>query len=193
VRRRGAFRFLVAIAAMLALTLATLLVLVATGTMRGYVISTSAMEPTLHCASPAPGCEASRSDRVLALTRLVSFERGDLVVFPAPPRGRAECGVGGNYVKRVVALPGETVETRLLDGVSHVYVDGKRLAEPYVDDDRRDSARVERFTVPPGHLFVLGDNRAAACDSRHFGTVPEEDVIGELVVTWWPLDRLAIR
>jgi signal peptidase I len=191
--RRRAFRFLVALAAMLALTLGTLVLLVATRTVKGYVIRTSAMEPTLHCARPAPGCEAPRSDRMVALTRLVSFERGDLVVFPAPPRGMAECGVGGNYVKRVVAVPGEAVETRLRGGVAYVYVDGERLDEPYVDDDRRDSARVQRFTVPPRHLFVLGDNRAAACDSRHFGAVPEEDVIGELVVTWWPLDRLAIR
>ena len=191
--RRVAFRALVAVVGVLALTLLTLVVLVATGTVRGYVIRTSAMEPTLHCARPARGCVATRSDRVLALTRLVSFERGDLVVFPASSRGLAECGVGGNYVKRVVALPGETVETRLLDGVSHVYIDGKRLDEPYVDDDRRDSASVKRFTLPPRHLFVLGDNRAAACDSRHFGAVPEDDMIGELVVTWWPLDRLAIR
>jgi signal peptidase I len=191
--RRLAFRFLAAIAAMLALTLGTLVVLAATGTVSGYVMRSSAMEPTLHCARPAPGCEASSSDRLLALTRLVSFERGDLVVFPAPARGLTECGVGGNYVKRVVALPGETVETRLLDGVAYVYVDGRRLDEPYVDDDRRDSARVRRFAVPQRHLFVLGDNRADACDSRHFGAVPEDDVVGELVATWWPLDRLAIR
>jgi signal peptidase I len=191
--RRVAFRALLSFATALALGLLVLLVFVATGTLRGYVIGSSAMEPSLHCAAPAPGCEASRSDRVLVLTRLVSFERGDVVVFPAPARGRARCGVGGDYVKRVVALPGEIVETRLLDGASYVYVDGKRLDEPYVDDSRRDSRRVRRFAVPERELFVLGDNRAAACDSRHFGTVPADDVTGQIVATWWPLDRISFR
>jgi signal peptidase I len=126
------------------------------------------------------------------VTRLVSFDRGDIVVFPPPPGAAASCGVTATYVKRIVALSGETVEARLRGEVSFVYVDGERLDEPNVAHDRY-SEPVRRVRVPEGHVFVLGDDREAACDSRHFGTVPTEALIGEVVATWWPLDRLTIR
>jgi signal peptidase I len=181
------------VAAVLAIAVVTLIVLAETGTLRGYVIRSSAMEPSLHCGRPGPGCEGEEDDRVVVVTRLVSFDRGDIVVFPPPPGAEAKCGVGATYVKRIIALSGETVETRLRAGASYVYVDGKQLDEPYVEDARRDSEPVQRAKVPEGHVFVLGDDRAAACDSRHFGTVPEDALIGEVLATWWPLDRMTIR
>jgi signal peptidase I len=191
--RRVAFRALVTVAAVLAIAVVTLVVLAETETLEGYVIRSSAMEPTLHCGRPRAACAGDEDDRVLVLTRFVSFDRGDIVVFPPPPGAEGKCGVGATYVKRIVALRGDTVETRLLGGASYIYIDGKRLDEPYVEDARRDSEPVERLTVREGHVFVLGDDRAAACDSRIFGTVPEEELIGEVVATWWPLDRLTIR
>jgi signal peptidase I len=186
------FKVVVGLAALVALSVVTLVLLVETGTLRVYVISASAMEPTLHCARPGLGCESGRSDHVLAFGRFVSFGRGDVVVLRPTPRAQVACRVGGTYVKRIIGLPGETVDLRRVAGFSHVYVNGERLDEPYVDGRRRDMGRPQRLSVPPGHFFVLGDNRRESCDSGDFGPVPEENVIGELVATWWPPDRLAI-
>ena len=91
------------------------------------------MEPTLHCARPAIGCEGSHQDGILAL-KYVGVGRGDIVVFHTPPAALVRCGAGGTFVKRVIGLPGETVSER--NGV--VFVDGKPLAEPYVSPSRRD-------------------------------------------------------
>jgi signal peptidase I len=189
--RRAVVILALAIAGALGLGLVTLVALLGTGTLEVYAISSSAMEPTLHCARPAAECEADRKDRVIALTRFFSYDRGDLVVFHPPPRAEAVCGVAGTYVKRVIGLPGETIEIRLIEGAAHLYVDGEELEEPYVE--RRDDGPEERFSVPDGHAFVLGDNRAQSCDSRVFGPVHEDDVIGTLVATYWPPDRISFR
>jgi signal peptidase I len=182
------------LACLVTFLVAPLVILVATGTLKLYAIPTSAMEPTLHCPPPFPGCEGNAKDRVVALTRLVSYGRGDIVVFRASPEMASECGVPGTYVKRIIGLPGETVEIRSLGGAGHVFVDGQRLEEPYVEDERRDDAGPEeRFRVPEDHFFVLGDNRAQSCDSRVYGPIAESDVRGKLVATYWPLDRITIR
>jgi signal peptidase I len=190
--RRAVLILVLAIAGALGLGLVTLVALLGSGTLKPYAIPSSAMEPTLHCARPAPGCRAGRQDRVLALTRLLSYERGDLVVFRASPRAEMECGVAGTFVKRVIGLPGERVETRLTGGAAHVYVDGRKLAEPYVESGRRAGGR-EWIQVPEDHVFVLGDNRAQSCDSSVFGPVHEDDVIGRVVATYWPPDRISFR
>jgi signal peptidase I len=81
-----------------------------------YRIPSSSMEPTLHCAEPAPGCEAGFSDRVLAnrfIYHLRDPRRGEIVVFETPPAARIKCGAGGTFVKRLIGLPGETIEVRL--------------------------------------------------------------------------------
>jgi signal peptidase I len=191
--RRAAFRVALAIAGVLVLGLVALVGLLATGTLKAYAIPNSAMEPTLHCGRPALGCEAARKDRVLALMRFVSYERGDLVVLRASPRAEGACGVGGTFVKRVIGLPGEKVETRLIEGAAHVFIDGRRLAEPYVEIERRTGGEREWIHVPGDHVFVLGDNRAQSCDSSVFGPVREDDVIGKLVATYWPPDRISFR
>jgi len=191
--RRVAVTATLAVVGTLALVTLAFVVLVATGVLRVYAIPASAMEPTLRCAKPEPGCEADRMDRVLALTRLVSYDRGDLVVFDAPPLAKRECGIGGTFVKRIVGLPGERLELRLVDGKQHVYVDGRRLPEPYVDDKRRSSGRGATFAVPDASYFVLGDNRAVSCDSIDWGPLPADELTGKLVATVWPPDRITIR
>jgi signal peptidase I len=161
-----------------------------------YRIPSSSMEPTLHCARPAPGCEARFSDRVLANRFIYHFtdpERGDVVVFETPPEARAKCGAGGTFVKRIIGLPGERVQTRLHRGAAFVYVDGRRLDEPYVEHDRRDIGPEETYNVPADHYFVMGDNRSQSCDSRVWGAVPEDNLIGKVFMTYWPPQRISFR
>ena len=110
--------------------------------------------------------------------------RGDIVVFHAPARA---CGVGGTFVKRLIGLPGETLAER--DG--RVYVDGRPLEERYVPPDERDR-RTSTWHVPKGSYFFMGDNRAASCDSRDWGSVPRSRIIGKLVLLYWPPNRIGV-
>jgi signal peptidase I len=161
-----------------------------------YRIPSSSMEPTLHCARPANGCEARFSDRVLANRFIYRFrdpKRGEIVVFETPPAARARCGAGGTFVKRLIGLPGERVELRNERGSSYVYIDGRKLDEPYIHPDRRDTRGPETFTVPQGQYFMMGDNRAQSCDSREWGSVPRENLIGKVFATYWPPNRIALR
>ncbi len=161
-----------------------------------YRIPSSSMEPTLHCARPAPGCEARFSDRVLANRFVYHFRdpaRGDVIVFETPPSAKAKCGAGGTFVKRIIGLPGETVQIRMRRGAAYVYIDGKRLDEPYIEQDRRDIGPAESFKVPAGHYFVMGDNRSQSCDSRVWGSVPRANLIGKVFMTYWPPLRISFR
>jgi signal peptidase I len=154
-----------------------------------YRIPSSSMEPTLHCGRPGPGCEARFSDRVLAnrfIYRFRSPRRGEIVVFNAPEQAARLCQGGGVYVKRLIGLPGDRVSERA--GV--VYVDGRALDEPYVSPSDRDSRTASFGRVPAGQYFFMGDNRSASCDSRTWGTVPRDDLIGPVFATYWPPQRL---
>lgn len=132
--------------------------------------------------------------------------RGDVVVFEAPHEGFEEEGNGGflpvrlirgffetvglaqpsteDFIKRVIALPGETVEGR--DG--RVYVDGELLDEPYLEGDA--IGDFPPTTVPEDHLWVMGDNRNHSSDSRVFGAIPEDSIVGRAMARVWPFDRL---
>jgi signal peptidase I len=161
-----------------------------------YRIPSSSMEASLHCARPAPGCEARFSDRVLANRFIYHFsdpERGDVVVFETPPEAKAKCGAGGTFVKRIIGLPGERLQIRIRQGAAFVYVNGRRLEEPYIEHDRRDIGPEETFSVPAGHYFVMGDNRSQSCDSRVWGAVPRKNLIGKVFMTYWPPQRISFR
>jgi signal peptidase I len=161
-----------------------------------YRIPSSSMEPTLHCARPANGCEARFSDRVLANRFIYRFrdpQRGEIVVFETPPAARARCGAGGTFVKRLIGLPGERIELRNEGGSSYVYVNGRKLNEPYVRPERRDTRGPETFNVPQGQYFMMGDNRSQSCDSREWGSVPRENLIGKVFATYWPPNRISLR
>jgi signal peptidase I len=161
-----------------------------------YRIPSSSMEPTLHCAQPAAGCEARFSDRVLANRFIYHFrepQRGDIVVFKTPPDARTRCGAGGTFVKRLIGLPGENVEMRLRRGYAYVYIDGKQLDESgYLKQARRDTGPAKVFKVPEGQYFMMGDNRSQSCDSRVWGPVPRKNIIGKVFATYWPPNRISI-
>jgi signal peptidase I len=161
-----------------------------------YRIPSPSMEPTLHCARPEPDCEASSSDRILANRFIYHFHdpsRGDIVVFHAPPEAAREC-TGGIFVKRIIGLPGEIWAER--KGVT--YIDGHRLVETYIPKARRDTDTKTLLAIPPvgklrripkGMYLMEGDNRAESCDSRVWGLVPRGNIIGKVVLTYWPPGR----
>ena len=161
-----------------------------------YRIPSSSMEPTLHCAQPASGCEARFSDRVLAnrfIYHLRDPERGEIVVFQTPEAAQIKCGAGGTFVKRLIGMPGETVEVRLERGEGYVYVNGRKLDEPYIDPARRSTEEFGPVKVPQGSYFMMGDNRSQSCDSREWGTVPRKNLIGKVFATYWPPNRISVR
>ena len=166
-----------------------LVLFVKTEVANPYRIPSSSMEPTLHCARPEPGCQAGLSDRVLAnrfIYRIRSPQRGDIVVFRAPPAAARLCQGGGIYVKRLIGLPGDRISER----GGFVYLNGRKLFDPYVSEADRD-ARTSTFgRVPPGRYFFMGDNRSASCDSRTWGTVPRASLIGPVFATYWPPQRI---
>jgi signal peptidase I len=155
-----------------------------------YRIPSSSMEPTLHCARPQPGCEARFSDRVLANRFIYHFRkphRGDIIVFKTPPQAKERCGAGGTFVKRLIGLPGERFEERN----GYVYINGKKLNEPYVKPDRRDTRTIPPMRMPKGRYFMMGDNRIASCDSREWGPVPRKNIIGKVFFIYWPPNRIS--
>jgi signal peptidase I len=157
-----------------------------------YRIPSSSMEPTLHCARPGPGCEAHFSDRVLACRICLDFSspsRGDIIVFKTPPEAAEKCGEGGTFVKRLIGLPGETLQEK----TGYVYIDGKRLNEPYIQKDRRDSQNFGPMKIPKGQYFFMGDNRAQSCDSRQWGSVPRGNLIGTVFFVYWPPNRIGFK
>jgi signal peptidase I len=157
-----------------------------------YRIPSSSMEPTLHCARPGSGCEARFSDRVLANRFIYHFRkphRGDIIVFKTPPLAKERCGAGGTFVKRLIGLPGETLQEKHGD----VYINGKKLIEPYVKSDRRDTQDYGPKKIADGMYFMMGDNRAQSCDSRQWGAVPRHNLIGEVFAVYWPPNRIGFR
>ncbi|GMU78570.1 MAG: putative signal peptidase I [Acidimicrobiia bacterium] len=166
-RRRALIEWGILIAAALVIAF-----LIKTFLFQAFYIPSESMVPTLKVG-----------DRVLVNKLsydLHDVNRGDIVVFKAPPEARSD-GIE-DLVKRVIGLPGDTVEARE-DG--HVYVNGRRLREPYLVDGMR-TTNLEPTKVPAGHMFVMGDNRVASKDSRVFGPVKESAIVGRVFVRIWP-------
>lgn len=105
-------------------------------------------------------------------------KRGDVIVFRSPtiPDDAPE----RDFIKRIIALPGETVEIHDCT----VFVDGLPLDEPYIKEPPRYEHGPE--TVPPDHYFVLGDNRNNSSDSKNWGPLPKENIIGQAWLIYWP-------
>jgi signal peptidase I len=156
-----------------------------------YRIPSSSMEPTLHCATPEVGCQAGTSDRVLAnrfIYRFTDPERGDIVVFEPPPEVATACPASaGVFVKRLIGVPGDRVEIR----GDQLYINGEPVPEPYLRDGV--GGEFGPVTVPEDSYFMMGDNRDESCDSRMWGSVPRDNLIGPVFALYWPPLRIGFR
>ncbi len=157
---------------------------------QAFYIPSGSMEPTLMIG-----------DRVLVNKLSYDFHdphRGDIIVFTAPPSARS--GGIDDLVKRAIGLPGDTVTARP-DG--SVYINGRRLSEPYLPKDTPTTMTSNPpgcgapadgsvgCVVPKGDLFMMGDNRTESKDSRFFGPIPQSSIVGRVFVRIWPLSSLS--
>jgi signal peptidase I len=147
--------------------------------IEAFYIPSGSMEPTLQTG-----------DRVLVNKlsyRLHAVHRGDVVVFKRPPGVAGDANIK-DFIKRVIGLPGDTVETR----GEAVFVNGKRLKEPYLPSATRTVPSIELKTIPAHHFWVMGDNRTNSSDSRFFGPIEEKTIIGRAFVQVWPVTRFEL-
>jgi signal peptidase I len=153
--------------------------LVRTFAFQTFWIPSSSMVPTLGVY-----------DRILVQKAFFTWHdvhEGDIVVFSHPPLDHCGGAQGGDLVKRVIALPGQTIYS----SGSDIYVDGRPLAESYLPHDDPlgppipDASSQHPYRVPPGDFYVLGDNRAISCDSRYWGPITGSSIIGKAVLVWW--------
>lgn len=142
--------------------------------IQAFYIPSGSMLPTL-----------LKGDRVLVNKLDDDPSRGELIVFQRPA-GQPDDGIN-DLIKRVVGLEGETIEAR--EGA--VYIDGNRLDEAYLPAGVM-TENLPRQTIPAEHMFVMGDNRGDSSDSRVFGPVPVEMVVGKAFVRVWPLNGLSL-
>lgn len=126
----------------------------------------------------------------LTKMRLPGFrkpQRGDIIVFVFPVDPTKD------FIKRLIAVGGETVAIK--DGA--IYINGKEITDPRIKHtyyyNRGDyGAEGQSVQVPPGYVFVMGDNSGSSYDSRYWGFVPESSIVGKADFLFWPLDRIRI-
>jgi len=114
--------------------------------------------------------------------RVGDIHRGDVVVFLYPHDHEK------SYIKRVIALPGDSL--RIDHGL--VYVNGNKIAEPYVPTQFEDDRSQPQMTVPQHEYFVMGDHRSVSSDSRDFGPVDRELIYGKAAFVYWPMDQAGV-
>lgn len=145
------------------------------------VVKGHSMDPTL-----------ADGERVIALKN-TEVHRFDIVTFPAPDEP------GKNYIKRVIGLPGDTVEYK----ADALYINGKEVSEPYLDEFKNALTDGEPLTydftfetlgfsetkVPKDNYFVLGDNRRNSKDGRIIGFINKDKILGDVKFVLWPLNR----
>jgi signal peptidase I len=166
--------------------------------VKPYRIPSSSMEPTLDVG-----------ERVLVNRvnyRVSEPDRGDIIVFHPPTGADGNvCGVmhssatpcprptdersGVNFIKRIVAGPGDSIAIRQ----GHAVVNGKMQKEPFTAPCEGGSCDYPSpIKVPPDHFFMMGDNRGQSDDSRFWGPVPKKWIIGQAFLTYWPIRKIGI-
>ena len=164
---RGAWEFLKTL--IIAFVLAQLIMV---SVAQAFQVEQYSMEPTL-----------LPHDRVLVdkfSYRLRQPHRGDVIVLRYPLNTQR------NYIKRIVALPNDTLEVKS----GALYVNGQRVSEPYLNGTPQGT--YGPFTVPTDAVFVMGDNRNNSEDSRAFGALKKEFIVGQALLVYWPIPRLRL-
>lgn len=174
------------------LVLAAIIFLMVRGVAQNFRVEGPSMEPGLHDGQYLLVNKAVYFKLDLGtLSKYIPFigddgskflfhgpERGDVIVFRYPRDPSRD------FIKRVIAVPGDAVSIR--DG--KVSVNGKVIEENYLDESTR--GNLDETVVPEGSYFVLGDNRSNSSDSRSWGFVPEENIIGKAMFSYWPMSEV---
>ena len=179
-----------------AVLIALVVLVVLQTTVRNFKVEGSSMAPTLEGGQYLVVDQASffkfdkeRLSRAVPFWKTSGHEpqyafdppaRGEIIVFNYPLDPEKD------FVKRVVGLPGERVE--VLAGT--VYVDGEALPEPYLE--RKDRSDAPPLTLGEKEYYVIGDNRRNSNDSRSWGAVPEDNIVGRVWLVYWPWDDIGI-
>jgi len=186
-RRRRRWRRTLTETAVTILVAVLLAGLVRTFAFQTFWIPSSSMVPTLGVY-----------DRILVQKAFFTWHdvhQGDIVVFGHPPLDDCGGAQGDDLVKRVIALPGQTIYS----SGNSIYVNGRLLAEPYLPHDDPlgppipGASSQHPYRVPPGDFYVLGDNRAISCDSRYWGPITGSSIVGKVVLVWWHDDHPEFR
>ncbi len=158
--------------------------------VKPYRIPTGSMEPTLEVG-----------DRVLVNRLVYHFHgphRGDIIVFHPPGHGNtavrgATTEASVTYIKRVIGLPGDTVQiTRGIVTICKPVGRNCRALDESYTEGAGTAPSYGPFTVPADDYFVMGDNRGDSLDSRYWGPLPRRNIIGEAFLIYWPPDRLGL-
>ncbi|MBU0974702.1 signal peptidase I [Patescibacteria group bacterium] len=150
--------------------------------MQPHQVNGSSMDPTFKSGD-------------YVLTDKISYrtgdpQRGDVIVFHAPPEAGCPTGTGCDFIKRIIAVPGETVAVH----DKSVYINGKKLDELYLPSDYETiegkfiSGRT--VTIGPNEYFALGDNRSHSSDSRVWGPVDKSEIVGKAFFRYWPMTQV---
>lgn len=107
-----------------------------------------------------------------------SPQRGDIIVFNYPLNPQEQ------FIKRIIGLPGDTIHI----DPTQVTVDGQVLSEPYISKPSND--HVGTITLGPNQYWVMGDHRDVSCDSRSWGELPRDDIIGKVTIVYWPINAI---
>jgi signal peptidase I len=176
-RQRKRLRRALAETAVIIVVAVLLAGLVRTFAFQTFWVPSASMTPTLGVY-----------DRILVQKAFFTWHdvrEGDIVVFSHPPLDQCPGPQEGDLVKRVIALPGQTIYS----SGNSIYVNGRLLAEPYLP--RYDplgppiASSQHPYRVPPGEFYLLGDNRSDSCDSRYWGPIEGSSIIGKVVLVWW--------
>ena len=150
--------------------------LIKTFLLQAFYIPSPSMHPTLKV-----------KDRVLVNKLSGTPSRGDIVVFERPPAEKGGDPAIKDLIKRVIALPGETVEGK----EGHVFINGKQLVEPYLPEGMT-TGDFDPRVIAPNEFFLMGDNRPQSKDSRMFGAIPKDLLVGKAFIRVWPIPRIKL-
>lgn len=153
--------------------------------LRAFVVQTfyipsASMEPTLMVG-----------DRIIVSKlsyHLHAVHRGNIIVFKRPPAENCGGEPVADLVKRVVGLPGETISSR----GNQVLINGKAIEQPWLPKGSVLGPAIPPTKIGPDAVYVLGDNRTNSCDSRMWGTVKEQLIVGHVVLRIWPLSQIRV-